>query len=283
MKGCSVMRQCCMRKNSRKNLVNLNKYKIVFISSLLFFVVSISKYFYTQSLSNGKAFIKEEASESTHISAVCQTVKNMDFAIKEPQMDITENEDKLYKEVYLKVLKNEMPLLGVEKEYYRDLWKAGISFEELLEKKDEDCFPYLLYYDDLDGDGKPELGVNQGCLYLFDYELGDDGAHVLYCQESCYFEGILGAGQIWYHDGLHANVIRDRYVYLNRDNEWEEWALDLEQAVGSAQNYYLVGTTLYQQIDVGEENWNEITAPFFEMTKYEIPKKTFWDVFGELL
>ena len=38
-----------------------------------------------------------------------------------------------------------------------------------------------------------------------------------------------------------------------------------------------------QQIDGGEENWNEITAPFFEMTKHEIPRKTFWDVFGELL
>lgn len=262
---------------------NGRKYKIIFVCCLLFFVVSISKYLYTQSLSNGKALIKEDLSESIHISAVCQTVKNMDFAIKEPQMDITENEDRLYKEAYLKVLKNEMPLLGWEKEYYSDLWMAGISFEELLERKDEDRFPYLLYYDDLDGDGKPELGVNQGCLYLFDYELGEGGVHVLYCQQSCYFGGILGAGQIWYHDGLHANVIRDRYVYLNRDNVWEEGALDLEREVGSAQNYYLVGTTLYKQIDVGEENWNEITAPFFEMTKHEIPRKTLLDVFGELL
>lgn len=84
---------------------NGRKYKIVFMCCLLFFVVSISKYFHTQSLNNGKIFIKEDASKTIRVSAVCQTVKNMDFTIKEPQMDITENEDQLYKEAYLKVLK----------------------------------------------------------------------------------------------------------------------------------------------------------------------------------
>ena len=52
--------------------------------------------------------LKEDVSKAKHISADCQTVKNMDFTIKEPQMDVTENENQLYKETYLKVLKNEM-------------------------------------------------------------------------------------------------------------------------------------------------------------------------------
>lgn len=55
-----------------------------------------------------KHSLKEDASKAKHISADCQTVKNMDFTIKEPQMDVTENENQLYKETYLKVLKNEM-------------------------------------------------------------------------------------------------------------------------------------------------------------------------------
>ncbi len=55
-----------------------------------------------------KHSLKEDVSKAKHISADCQTVKNMDFTIKEPQMDVTENENQLYKETYLKVLKNEM-------------------------------------------------------------------------------------------------------------------------------------------------------------------------------
>ena len=55
-----------------------------------------------------KHSLKEDVSKAKHISADCQTVKNMDFTIKEPQMDVTENENQLYKETYQKVLKNEM-------------------------------------------------------------------------------------------------------------------------------------------------------------------------------
>ena len=55
-----------------------------------------------------KHSLKEDVSKAKHISADCQTVKNMDLTIKEPQMDVTENENQLYKETYLKVLKNEM-------------------------------------------------------------------------------------------------------------------------------------------------------------------------------
>ena len=221
--------------------------------------------------------------ESEYVSDVCDSVKNMDFTIREPRLDITAEEDRLYKEVYLQVLKNEMPILEWEKQYYKDLWRAGIGFEDLLERKNDDSFPYLFYYDDLDGDGKPELGINQGCLYLFDYEIGEKGVRVLYCQESCYLGSILGAGQIWYHDGLHADVVRDRYVFLNKDNEWEEYALNLEHGINPLHEYFLVGTSRHEQTDVGEKNWNEITKPFFEAAEHEIPQKTFAEVFGEML
>lgn len=228
---------------------------------------------------------QERTVESEYISIVCEAVKAMDFAIKEPQMNITAEEDTLYKEAYLKILKNQIPISEEQdfSGYYQDLKKAGIPFEELLAKKSINEFPYLLYYDDLDGDGKPELGINQGNMYILDYELGESEFTVLYAEQSCYFEKILGAGQIWYHDGLHANVIRDRYIFLNRDNEWEDYALDLEQGTSPLYKYYLVGTSLYQQIHVGEENWNEITKPFFEATQQGIPQKIFDEIFGDLL
>lgn len=138
-------------------------------------------------------------------------------------MDIDPEENQLYLEIYLKILKNEMPITNTtgEEMYRQDLWKSGCDFEELLENKDKRNYPYLYYYDDLDGDGKPEFATSQGCIYIFDYEKEKDKCRVLYGGESCYFKKIIGAGQIWYHYGLHASIIRDRLIVLNEDIEWE--------------------------------------------------------------
>ena len=58
--------------------------------------------------------------------SVCDIVRAMDFTAKEPQLDITPEENQIYLEGYLKVLKNEIPAIGkVEVKYYIDLWKAG--------------------------------------------------------------------------------------------------------------------------------------------------------------
>ena len=107
---------------------------------------------------------KEEDEEGR---SVCDIVGAMDFTAKEPQLDITSEENQIYLEGYLKVLKNRIPTIGkVEVKYYKDLWKAGIEFEQLLKEKDTREYPYLYYYDDLDGDGKPEFAINQGCMFL---------------------------------------------------------------------------------------------------------------------
>ena len=145
------------------------------------------------------------------------------------------------------------------------VWKAGIEFEKLLEKKSERESLYLYYYDDLDGDGKPEFAVNQGGLYM---------------QESCYFKKIVGAGQVWYHDGLHANVIRDRLINISQGNE-EEWIINLEEGIDERYPYYMVGIGEDEQVDVGKDNWDEITAPFFEMVeKHGLKEKTLEEVLG---
>ena len=260
----------------------MKRYRVLLIVCLLILTVGTACIHKNQRKSNRISDIQDEA---VYVSIICDAVKAMDFSIRKPQLKITPQEDRLYKEGYLKILKNQIPISeGQEYSgYYKNLWQAGMEFQDLVENKSINKFPYLLYYDDLDGDGKPELGINQGGMYIFNYELGENEFTVLYGQESCYFGKILGAGQIWYHDGLHANVIRDRYVVLNRDNKWEEYALDLEQGTSPSYHYYLVGTSLYKQIDVGEENWNEITKSFFEATKQGIPQKTFEEIFGDLL
>ena len=93
------------------------------------------------------------------IEEICEQVRSIDFTVNEPHIDVTPEENQLYLEAYLKILKNELPVydLSGKQVYYQDLWMSGIEFEDLLENKAYRDFPYLCYYDDLDGDGKPEF------------------------------------------------------------------------------------------------------------------------------
>ncbi len=231
--------------------------------------------------------LEEQIPESTEqlVEEMCDIVRSMNFEANEPHMDVTPEENQLFLEAYLKILKNEMPIWGYDRGhpvYYRDLWRTGIEFEDLLENKAYREFPYLYYYDDLDGDGKPEFATNQGCLYIFSYELGFDSCRIIYWQESTYLEKIIGARQIWYRDGQHAGVLRDRLIIFSEINDGEI-ILDLEEGLDKP-HFYKVGAYEYESVLVGKENWDEITAPFFEMAEnHEIPKLTLEEVFGELL
>ena len=49
---------------------------------------------------------QEKTVKSEYIDIVCEAVKTMDFTVKEPIINITAEEDMLYKEAYLKILKN---------------------------------------------------------------------------------------------------------------------------------------------------------------------------------
>jgi len=212
------------------------------------------------------------------VAAVCEMMRAMDFTVEHPQMELTEEEDRAYREAFLRLLKSELPIKGGNEgeDCYQNLWWAGISYEELLEERDSEKVFYTYYYDDIDGDGKPEFGVNQQAVYFFDYELGEDACSISYCGQNIYFEGVLGVGKMWEHDVQHAWVERFRYIVLNCDGEWEE-VLDLECGYDEP-NYYEING-----VDVGKENWEKLTAPFFEATEHEIPTKTLVEVFGELL
>ena len=235
---------------------------------------------------------------------VCDIVRAMDFTAKESKLNITPEENRIYLEGYLKVLRNEMPAIGeVEVKYYKDLWKAGIEFEELVKEKDTREYPYLYYYDDLDGDGKPEFAIEQGCMFLFKYEKEFDKCKVLDYEEACYFKTVVGAGQIWRHDGLHADVIRDDLLGLDQDGSFQ-YILRLEKGMNYKNHYFKVGisdfslhyveecdekwsrfaTPFFFFFYVSEEEWNEITQPFFEMVENNaVPRKTLKEVFGDLL
>lgn len=215
------------------------------------------------------------------VAAVREMVRTIDFNVEQPHMELTEEEDLAYKEAFLRVLKNELRIEGSrEGDNFEDLWKSW-PYEELLEWRDSDFPSY--YYDDIDGDGKPEFGVNCGCVYFFHYEPGVEACSVSYGEQSCYFEGLLGVGKLLEHDVLHAWVERLRYIVLNSDGEWET-VLDLELCYAKDEEETIY--TKYYDINgvtVEKEIWEELTAPFFEAIEHKIPKKTLTEVFGELL
>ena len=211
------------------------------------------------------------------VAAMCAMMRAMDFTVEQPHMELTEEEDRAYKEAYLRLLKNELPIKGWSVEYYQDLWWAGIPYGDLLEERDNIGSYNSYYYNDIDGDGKPEFGLVQSCAYLFDYELGEDACSISYYAEAQYFKKLLGVGRIWEQDVVHGGVDRDRYIVLNSDGEWET-VIELQYFYGGKSDYYVIN-----RVDVGKGNWEELTAPFFEATEHEVPAKTLREVFGELL
>ena len=218
-----------------------------------------------------------EADEEAAIATVCQAVKSLDFEPRMPQLRLTEEEEELYKEAYLKILKNEMYTShSGEKQYHRDLFPIGGEFEDSL------YWNRTFYYDDLDGDGKPELGERGNYMYIFKWEPDWSEFRVTFCERRLYVEKILGEGMIWYHDGLHADKIRNRLYVPDETGEWDT-ALDLEEGLGSC-HYYCIDINGSGWVDVGKENWDEVMAPFFGAMETEgIQGKTMDELFGSLL
>lgn len=222
-------------------------------------------------------FSNSKSDKDLQIEKICNIVEAMDFTINQPDINISQEQDSFYKGAYLKILKSEIPTINSEgkTEYFRDLYKAGKEFDELNES-------YSYYYNDLDGDGLPELGVKSlGYTYILKHMPQRNDFEVLFQGQSMYYT-ILGAKQLAYHDGLHAGVIRDRYIILNDKNEWEI-ILDLEQGTEPARPYYGVGVLGSEKVDVGEKNWEKITSPFFKATEQAIPSKSLEEIFGKTL
>lgn len=217
---------------------------------------------------------------------ILETIKNMDFSVKTPCVEISTEEDILYRTAYLNILKNEIPIINEagESVYYRDLWKAGIDCDLLEESGTKTEYPYGIYYSDLDGDGLPELGINQGCFYLLKYDSKTEECRLLYSEQSCYFKGIIGAGQIWYRDGLHANIVRDRFIALDESGEWNT-VFDLQYGLIPETPYYSIGISQQaeEHIEVDEDEWNELTKPFYEITEQLLAPQSFEDVFGKVM
>jgi hypothetical protein len=141
----------------------------------------------------------------------------------------------------------------------------------------------------LDWDGLPELGIKStGYTYILKYEPKIKEFRILFSDATMYYT-ILGTGQIWFHNGMHVGYRTDRYIVLNKDNEWET-IFSLERSAVSQEEidsgfipYYSVDIDEYSGVEVGEKNWDEITKPFIEATENAIPSEGLEEVFGDML
>ena len=79
-------------------------------------------------------------------------------------------------------------------------------------------------------------------MFLFKYEKELDQCRVLYSEEACYFETMVGAGQIGCHDGLHANIVWDDLLGLDEDGSFQ-YILRLEEGLIPEHHYFQVGVS----------------------------------------
>lgn len=229
-----------------------------------------------QNITNLNTFYEVDSKDNNEAENICMKVQALDFTLQQPQLNIADDINTIYINAYLKILRSEIPTTNFEgnKEFFQELYGVGTKFDEIDER-------YLFCYNDLDGDGLPELGIKStGYTYILKYEPDISEFNVIFSGPTMYYT-ILGVRQIGYHDGLHAGVIRDRFLILNENDDWEI-VLDLERGTESPP-FYQIGTDEFNKIDVSEEIWNEITRPFFKAMEQPFQFENLHEVFGELL
>lgn len=216
---------------------------------------------------------RSNSCSSDNIEQVCNKINDIDFSIKDPVLNLTPEADAVYRSNYLKALKNEVPIIDYDNNetYFKDLYKIGTDYTQLTTT-------YSYYYTDLDNDEAPELGIrSNGYTYILKYDMECDVIFVQYRGATMYIT-ILGNGQLWHHDGLHAGLIRDEYI-VYEDGEWKT-LVKFEQGVHTPE-FYSVSIDEHTNIDIGKDNWENVTLPFFTAVKSPIASQSFVEVFCE--
>lgn len=282
--------------------------KRISIIAILCIVISVSLGWYVHSVTNDSnsgssqdsVFIEEEeeviiekdvpekynneiSQESEYIEdysvvdRVCELAEAIDFTVKLEPLIVSQEENDIYRKAYLQILKNNILSINSEGKtaYFKDLHRIGVEFGL-------DDFSY--YYYDLDGDGLPELGVRgRGYTYILKYDINKNEFLVLYSAPTMYVT-ILGTGQIWYRDVSHSNIVRDIYLNLNENNEWEN-VIELQEGLHSDPNkeFTIFHINEYRDIDIEEDYFYRTRERFLNAIENAISPATFDEVFGDLV
>ena len=166
--------------------------------------------------------------------------------------------------------------------------RIELSYDKCI-NNDEACINFIkelfhFYYLDFTGDGFPELIISSQIPR--DPQFG--GTRILkYCPDNKQVydirsgdEGIwelLGAGKMYYH-----NDVTFEYGYREINSNGEVIKEVIFDKGRDDLPYYHISVDEFQDIEVGEEIWNELTRDFFEAEANAISYMTYEELFGDV-
>lgn len=245
--------------------------------------------------------VEETEMESEEITAetVCEKRRSIDFTIKEYPIDTeiyTEEMDREYKEVFLRVLLNQIPVQCEDGEeiYFEDIdpdkekFNTGHMPMTMIKE-------YFLYcYLDFDGDGLPELVVDPLGAYvrfggprIFKYDRDSkkvyvDGYRYMRYRPLC-------AGKFYQEYKGSPDSIQYGYQEIDsQGNVIEEVKFQLvfpALAYGHPERYFItsmLGDKYMDDLEIDKESWDEIFHDFFEAMDNAVTEVTFDELFNDI-
>ncbi|MCM1416389.1 MAG: hypothetical protein NC430_10755 [bacterium] len=236
---------------------------------------------------------QEEIVEEITAEMICEKLREVDFTIKEYPINeeiYTEEMDREYKEVFLQVLLNQMPVQyeDGEETYFEDIDpdKEKLNADHITMIKEFFVYCYL----DFDGDGLPELIVDPRGAYvrfggprIFKYDRDSkkvyvDGYRFMRYRPLC-------AGKFYYEYNGSADSLQ--YGYQEIDSQGNVVEKVAFQHVYPAPEYgqperYFIGRLgdQYVHVEIDKESWDEIFRDFFEAMDHAVTEVTFDELFS---
>lgn len=233
----------------------------------------------------------EMESEEITAEAVIEKLRSIDFTIKEYPIDTeiyTEEMDREYKEVFLQVLLNQIPVQCEDGEeiYFEDIdpVKEKIDSDHMTMIKEHFLYCYL----DFDGDGLPELVVDPRGAYvrfggprIFKYDRDSkkvyvDGYRYMRYRPLCAgkfyyaYEGEYGYQEI----DSQGNVIEE--VNFALAYPWYEYAYKEPYVISWIGHEWVD----LEDLEIDKKSWDEVTHDFFEAIDNAVTEVTFDELFS---
>ena len=237
---------------------------------------------------------QEEIAEEIISELVCKRLREVDFAIKEYPIDTeeyTEEMDREYKEVFLQVLLNQIPVQyeDGEETYFEDIDtdKEKLNADNITMIKEFFVYCYL----DFDGDGLPELIVDPCGNYvrfggprIFKYDRDSkkvyvDGYRFMKYRPLC-------SGKFFYKDQSGISAIRYGYQEIDpQGNVVEEVKFHLVYPAYEYPERYVitaVGEFTNVRVEIDKESGDEILHDYFEAIDNAVTGITFDELFSDI-
>ena len=244
---------------------------------------------------NESEIIEDAESESEDIIAeiAYEKAKSIDFTAREYIIDTevyTKEMNEEYKEAFLQVLFNQMPIQyeDGEESYFEEInpylkESSDENYVKILTK----AFEY--YYFDFDGDGLPELGIESrgrdvdfGGPRIWKYDAGSKRVSNFGEYRWTGWK-LLSSGKLYYEDQSSAGMIKYGYQEINSLGDIVrevEFFLMLQGPLNT--EWYTISVDELKDVEIDKESWDEITNYFFEAIDNAVTGITFDELFSDI-